>query len=438
MTASDARPRWLADEPLRLLPLYPDPPRPAVTASRPGAVKERTVILRAGGVDARRIGAAAEVLRGVSALAVNLTERRATIRSISQAARRHGLALIGDPALHRMALPGYAATPGLRRLRYRPTDGGGPWRASDLHEHANAIARGVIEEQHLSEAQALIAASVAVTAPEDPNIAALPELLRGSLAARDAWGQSLPVIAPLILSLRRFSTAEAVLALERVLGELQPEAWLLVLDGPSMKSPARHLLAASALARAMDRRGAPVLIARAGPLRRLWLALGYGVELALGRLERFKLEDHRARPGPGHNPPRWELPELLCSLPQQLAAQAIASGLLSECGCPVCACAGSIEERLEGAVLHNATVVQADIDEVGGRTPCELLERLEARLREARSLSHELEGRGVELRRYLAHLDSWPDACAALRAAGHVPAAARPGLRLGVASGARG
>jgi len=422
--------RWLADEPLQLLPLYSNPPRPTATKPKRSIPDDHpTLILRAGGVDTA-IGEAIGAIGAAAALIVNLTEQPATLVRVRGVAAKQGLAMIGDPVLHRMALPGYAATAGLRRLRYRPRDGGGPWSASELHEQANEIARAVIEEQQLAQAGALLGASVAVTAPTDPHMRALPALLDSSLAARDAWGESLPLIAPLILKLRGFEDGQAQRVLAQAVGDLSPEAWLLLLDGLTMRSPPAQLLATVALVQGIGSKGRPVLIGRAGPLRRLWLALGIGVEVALGRLERFQLEDHSRRGGPGNNPPRWELPELLCSLPQALAAKLMASGLLAACSCPVCSAVESIQERLARAALHNATVIQQDSDEVQGRRPSERLERLEVRLRDAWSLSYELESRGFALSRHITHLRSWPETIAALREAGLVSDAATPQLRL--------
>jgi hypothetical protein len=225
----------------------------------------------------------------------------------------------------------------------------------------------------------------------------------------------------LILSLRGLGSYSAQVALDEALGDVCPDGWLLLLDGLSMKSSLRELLSAATLTQMIRRRGAPVLIARSGPMRRLWFALADGVEVALGRLERFKIADHRNGRGPGHNPPRWECPDLLCSLPQALARPLLERGLLAECSCSGCSTASSVAERLANAHLHNASIIQQDLAEASGRTPLERLYRLETTLRAARSATYDLEGSGVAaLSQHLSHLKIWPEACAAMRSTGLV------------------
>jgi hypothetical protein len=174
--------RWLADEPLCLLPLYSNPPQTRVVSHDLHFASDHpTVLLRAGRVDSKRIGEALEVLADAAALIVNLTEQPETIRSIRRIAMQYEVPFIGDPVLYRMALSEYTAAPGLRRLRYRPPDGEGPWTASELCEQGTTIARYVIEEQHLSGVGALLAAGIAISGPSDPRLAALGSLLQGSL-----------------------------------------------------------------------------------------------------------------------------------------------------------------------------------------------------------------------------------------------------------------
>jgi hypothetical protein len=366
------------------------------------------------------------------AVAVNLTETRSTIRAVRQAARGEGMALIGDPSLHRMALPGYLAKPGHRRLRYRPPDGGGPWTPALLRKRSTPIARAVIEEQHLFEADALIAASIAIAGPNDPALATLPSLLRSSLAARDAWGQSLPMIAPLILKLPAFDTPQALHALDRPLRGIHHQGWLVLLDGLTMKSTPSRLLAAAKLVTHLNADDTPIVVARTGPMRRLWLALDFGVEVSLGRLERFKLADYEKSGGGGGapSPARWEIPELLCSLPPAVAHPLLASGMLSDCSCFGCLPGGTIAERLARAPLHNAAIVSHDIEDVCNRTPRERIQRLEARLRNAQLLSAQLEHQGFDLRPHLSHLRHWPEACQMLRDASLVPDSPRAQLKL--------
>ena len=412
------RRRWLADEPLRLLPLYSEPPRTPTQQPRElQFLRERpTVLLRASRIDVKGAPVALEILNDAAALVVNLTEQRSTIGQARRVAMQHAIPLIGDPILYRMALADHVGSPGSRRLRYRPPDGQGPWTARELREHAPQISRLVIEEQYLSGAKALYGAAVAIAGPQDPSLGSVAPLLDGSLAARQAWGENAALLAPLILAPESFASAQALDALEQALGKQTPDSWLLLLDSITMASRAQGWIAAARIIARLRAKGTAVSIARAGPARRLWFALADGIELGLGRLERFALDDYRsARSGPGNNPPRWECPELLCSLPQSLAAPLLASGLVGECACVGCTEATSVVERLARAPLHNASVVQGDVEQVAGHAATERLSMLEAQVRNARALAFDLDTSDTRLRRQLAHLDTWPTVIAELR-----------------------
>jgi len=57
------------------------------------------------------------------------------------------------------------------------------------------------------------------------------------------------------------------------------------------------------------------------------------------------------------------------------------------------------------------------VEEASGLPPLERLARLEANLRTARSVTHDLEGHALAIGRHLTHLRTWPEACVALREA---------------------
>jgi hypothetical protein len=408
--------RWLADEPLRLLPLYNEPVRPL---KRPAWLEDThspIVILRTGANDASHVEEALSVMQGAAAVVANLTERESTLKAVQKIATRGGLSFIGDPVLHRMALANYQAKRGARGLIYRPPDGGGPWTASDLRTRAGEIARRVIDEQSKAEGNPLLGAAPALVTPSDPMLGAVGPLLARSLLARNAWGQGAPLFAPVIVSIANFSDEAARNRFLSALGNAKPDGWLLLLDGVEMTSETERLLAAGDLIEALRERGGRVIVGRTGPLRRLWLTIADGVEVALGRLERFRLSEQSGSGGGGQVPPRWECPDLLCSVPQPIAGKLLATGLLEECCCPACR-DSTIPQRLQRSTVHNAWVIQADYEMARAAGREERAARLSERLRHARSLTFDLEEAGVCPRK-LGHLESWEPALAEWRQRG--------------------
>ena len=365
------------------------------------------LVVRAGRSDIDAIGSALDVLRP-AALAVSLTDF-SVISDARILSARHSVPFATDPVLHRMALPGYEARPGMRKLSYRPPDGNGPWTPSDLVARSRDISERVVEEQHLAAAGVVFAAAVAVRDPADPAINAIGPLLSGSILASSAWGDA-PVIAPVVCHIARFRAEAEQMALVQALGTSAPQCWLLLFDAVRANSMPATMLAAARLINRLRARGAPVLVGRAGPSRRLWLALGAdGVEIGLGRLEHFSLaEQGTGHRGPGHHPPRWEVPELLCSLPHSLARELMRSASLQPCLCPTCAQAMSEHERLAGTVTHNAWVVESDLRHASGLSVAQRRASLLESLSHARSCALSL-AEVTGLMRHLRHLWTWPD-----------------------------
>jgi hypothetical protein len=377
------------------------------------------LLLRTGANDASRIERVLGVLQGASAVVVNLTERKATLKAVQEIAKRCGVSFIGDPVLYRMALPKYQAKRGERALIYRPPDDGGPWSAADLRTRAREIARRVVEEQSRAGGNPLIGAAPALSGPSDPMLDAVGPLLERSLLARDAWGEGATLLAPVLVKIASFTSEASRGRLLSAFGESNPDGWLLLFDGVGVTSDTSRLVAAGDLIAALRTRGGRVIVGRTGPLRRLWLTVADGVEVALGRLERFRLSEQGGPGGPGYVPPRWECPDLLCSLPQEVARELLALGLTEECGCPACR-EGTISERLEQSALHNAWVMQADYDAALGVGRYERAARLSERLRHARALTFDLEEAGVCPRDLLGHLNNWEPVLAEWRRSGRL------------------
>lgn len=316
-----------------------------------------------------------------------------------------------------MALPKYQAKRGGRALIYRPPDGGGPWSAEELRTRAREIARRVIDEQSRAGGNPLIGAAPPLSGPSDPMLRAAGPLLERSLLARDAWGEGAALLAPVIVKLASFTSEDSRNHLLSALGESIPDGWLLLLDGVGVTSETSRLIAAGDLIAALRMRGGRVIVGRSGPLRRLWLTIADGVEVALGRLERFRLSEQSGPGGPGPVPPRWECPDLLCSLPQAVARELLALGLLEDCGCPACS-AATIAERMAQSAIHNAWVIQTDYEAASGAGGYERAARLSERLRQARSLTFDLEEAGVCPRELLGHLNNWEPALEEWRRSG--------------------
>jgi hypothetical protein len=429
--------RPFAQASLQLLPAYSGPRSPRVASDAPPIEQDApTVLVRSGQADCGALDGALEALPAVTGVTVNLTEKKSTIGEVRQAARKHHALLVCDPAFYTMTLPGYrSGGPEQRALRYRPGPGEPSWTLAELRQHGVRLARAVVEEQHLAGAGALFSPTVALAGPDDPGLFALGSLVRAALAARDAWGDGLPLIAPLVLaSMKGFSRESQRAALCSAVGGLRPQAWMLMLAGVSMKHAKDRVLAAARLLHGLERStGVPVMAGYAGPMRRLWMALGFGVELGLGRLESFYLR--RSKKGGGRRPPRWEVPDLLCSLPLREAGSLIEAGLLPACECDACRCGGSVADRLARAPVHNAAVVQADIAAMTGKAPCESMALLQARLHVARRMAGQLDRHGLRLDDHLLHLRFWPELCRALEAEGLAPEA--PRLRPDLSAGRR-
>lgn len=291
-----------------------------------------------------------------------------------------------DSLLFRTGLEGYRTAPRLQTLDYVPGRDADPYSSPEFAEGDldKKVGRGVIGAQVDLGASGALSGAFVLDDPNDPWLAVNRRLLRHGTAAAAAWGA--PLIAELPLRMAGFDDPRSQSALVRTLskGKRRPAAWLLMADGLSDSSSSGRIVAALRLALMMEASGMRVILARAGDLRRLFLAFGLsGIEFGLGRFLRFAVPDFTTKergPGPVWGP-RIELPSLCCSLSYERSGLLIAQELVAEidCDCPACSTTtlGASQER---AAEHDAHAVAASTDPLAGLSPRERVERYDAEL----------------------------------------------------------
>jgi hypothetical protein len=153
-----------------------------------------------------------------------------------------------------------------------------------------------------------------------------------------------------------------------------------------------------------------VLLAKAGALRAFAIAFGLaGFESGLGRLDSFELSHFRGKGGAGRWPAYFEVPELLCAVHPQIAAQIARSGALgADCPCPGCR-EGWTPGDIRGTVVHDAFVINADARRGGGEISS-MVAMLKHSISDARYAVDELQEAGVDVSKQTAHLPRWAEA----------------------------
>jgi hypothetical protein len=202
-----------------------------------------------------------------------------------------------------------------------------------------------------------VSGAIVVSRIDDPWLAVNQTLLRIGADAAAAWG--VPLIAALPIRMSGFDGLDAQRLLVRALTARRPDAWLLMADRLSEDSGVERIVAALRLALLLQAASAPVILARAGDLRRLAWTLGVaGAEFGLGRMLRFAVPDFRkAKRGPGPTPgPRMKLPSLVGSAPFEQARRLVGAELVleAECECPGCAGAGTLDARMAAMAEHES------------------------------------------------------------------------------------
>jgi hypothetical protein len=225
-----------------------------------------------------------------------------------------------------------------------------------------------------------------IRAVDDAWLPVNQELLR--IGADAAAGWSSPFIGVLPLRMMGFDQLEAQRLLVRALAARRPDAWLLQADGLSEDSSPQRIVATLRLALLLQATGAPVIVGRAGALRRLFWAFGVGgAEFGLGRLLRFSVPDFtKSGRGPGPVPgPRFEMPSLCSSLPNDLAQWLVEHEFVAEaaCSCPACLQAEPPGTDFGTTVEHDAHVVVGQADDLTDHAPSARAASLDSDLQSA-------------------------------------------------------
>lgn len=376
-----------------------------------GSVDEAPVLVaRLGSMDVDAYLASVDALPSKpSGVIVGLTELARTVETARVAARRQGVPFLPDPVTFRTGLTDARTPRSLQGLEFRPPEGRRSWSPELLAGDASAerFAHAVAFEEFDAGADVLVGPTFALRSPVDAWVPVARDLHARFLAARGAFG-ALPVLSPLIVS-AAFQSLDAQRAALGVLRAHPPEAVLLLADGVHAETTPERLTATLRLALLLQAAVGPVLLGRALALRDLAWALGVaGVEGGLGRLDGLRLLDYLGAGGGGHSPPRFEFPSLLCALPRPVAALVLASGLVPEstCECVGCRDAGTVQERLDRTVVHNAASAFAEPPRLAGRSVLERIDTLTSRIDGARWLVHDLVSDGV-LKEPLTHHERW-------------------------------
>lgn len=305
------------------------------------------------------------------AVVTGLGERPEITSQARRLTRQHGVAWFCDPLLFRTALPGYRTARHLQDMDYAPGRDADPYDAAEFRsgDTSRRVARAVVGAQIDLGASGAWTASFVVGGLDDPWLSVNQALLRASADARDAFGAS-RLLAGIPLRLMGFGAVEQQRLLVQALAARQPDAYVLMLDGMHEESSAERLVSSLRLALLLQATGTPVILGRAGDLRRLFWAFGVrGAEFGLGRLLRFYVPDYRrSKGGPGPTPgPRVEVPDLCASLPVSKAQVLSAAGQLPECTCPACSEHG-LDMQLHFAAEHDAHVVVSEARGLAGQS----------------------------------------------------------------------
>ncbi|HEX8121257.1 MAG TPA: hypothetical protein VF549_08330 [Solirubrobacteraceae bacterium] len=409
LSAVDQR---LLGQPLRLLPLYElpqvaDEPRSSGPTFTPGAGKRPGVLLRVGNNDLHFVCETIGEVIEPAGIVVALSDAPEVVRSAARASRRVGVPLLTDTVFFRCAMPGGRISPSLARLSYAPEPEHGPWTTADLGRTAvPGVVRAAFQEQDGRQHGAWMAPTVVID--RDPRTLELADrLLASSIDTRPAFGRQ-PLVAPLVIDLAAFSALDAQLRLVNALARHGPDVYLVSLAGTATSG--KRLASAIRLLMLLKDLGVPVLLAKAGALRAFAIAFGLaGFESGLGRLDSFELSHFRGKGGAGRWPAYFEVPELLCAVHPQIAAQIARSGALgADCPCPGCR-EGWTPGDIRGTVVHDAFVINADARRGGGEISS-MVAMLKHSISDARYAVDELQEAGVDVSKQTAHLPRWAEA----------------------------
>jgi len=317
-------------------------------------------LMRLGGADLQAGVGAAAANTPPSAIVLSIAEQREIAARARRLSTEFGIARLTDPLLFRTALEGYRTAPNLQSLDYTPGRDANPFRHEEFEdgELRRHVGRSVVGTQVDLGASAAFSGAFVVDGINDPWMPINQNLLQIGSDAAAAWG--MPLIGVLPLRLQGFREVESRRWLVQALSATSPAAWMLLIDGLSESSTSEQMVAALGLAAELRAAGGEVILGRAGDLRELFWAFGFGAEFGLGRMLRFSIPDFSSRrrgPGPPAGP-RMEVPSLVSSVPQTRALELLKHELVpeAECGCAVCQRTGSLHRNPGGIPGHNAHI----------------------------------------------------------------------------------
>ncbi len=323
-----------------------------------------------------------------TAIVTGLAESRETTARARRLTNEAKTAWLADPLLFRTGLPGYKTASNLQTLDYTPGRDSEPYRPEEFSDSdlTRRVGRSVVGAQMDIGASGALGGAFVIRAMDDAWLPVNQELLRIGVDAATGW--SSPFIGVLPLRMMGFDQLEAQRLLVRTLAARRPDAWLLQADGLSEDSSTRRIVATLRLALLLQATGAPVIVGRAGALRRLFWAFGVGgAEFGLGRLLRFSVPDFtKSGRGPGPVPgPRFEMPSLCSSLPNELAQWLVEHEFVAEaeCPCPACQQADSPGADFVTTVEHDAHVVVGQADDLSELAPSARAASLDSDLQSA-------------------------------------------------------
>jgi hypothetical protein len=341
-----------------------------------------------------------------------------TARREARRVAGYGNALFAvDPFTFRFGSANFALSSRLASVGFAPADGIQPFQPGHFRdlEASRAFAADVVDHQVDAAATFLFGAAFVIRSIDDPWLVRTAKLLEESVRRRDVSAPDTPLFAPLPLAIEAFITEEAQSRLVNKLSRANVDGYVLMFDQLEEASPPALIVAAVRLALLLQQTGRPVVVARAGSLRHVFLAFGIaGVELGLGRYAGFRLSDFQARRPFGASKPRFEFSSLLMTATPELASKILNAGVLPEtnCACPGCGRASDAATRIARTVEHDAATYEGERIALADMPASQRVEVLERAVSEGLGYEAELRRANV-LSGRLEHLRIWPKAISA-------------------------
>jgi hypothetical protein len=289
-------------------------------------------------------------------IAVAAITQPTVLDDLHHAAGLAGTSLAVDTRVLDTATGGYRGVAALRDRAFLPA-GAGPHTPGSLRSSAEVdrVARGDIREQIDQGAGVLRATAFTIDSLESGWLRRNPRLLEASLDAREAFGFSGAMYARVPCTIDALTHHNDRLTIVNRFARGEPDGYWVAVAGLEV-SGADQITGALDFVLMLQQLGAPCLWTLPGTLAELAWSLGVGgVEVPLGRAGGFRLPTSTRQTRQTDHAPRFEFRSVMTSLSAQDAAQALKEGVFAEsdCDCPSCRRASSIEERLAFADEHN-------------------------------------------------------------------------------------